>query len=190
MRALFLLLCLSPLAAAGDASTELAAAQRSAILNEGYSQLYDVVSGLRWLDEALIFKFESEPTERFVAELAEYAAELRKDLGRLSADYPALTLEDDGLPALEKAAREAIRKDGFDQLKPVTGMTGMEFERTLLLTQSAVLNRLRHLARVTAQAESNPQRRKVLVQAQRRFDRLYRDVSALLERSYFCQPQL
>lgn len=198
MRSVFsglLLLCLLAPAYAAQSSNDrgddhdldkMSDAQRNTTLSQGYAQLYEAVSALRWMDEALLLKFESKPTELFIKDLAGYSSEVREQLERLEKDYPSLSLKDDGLPLLTRSMRKAAAKDRLKNLAPITGAKGAEFERTLLLTQSGTLNQLRFLAREIALAESNADRRKFASGVAQRFERLYGDVLKLLNQHYFC----
>jgi hypothetical protein len=191
------LACLAAACTAPQAKRECAAAANrpqsaeeveNRVLGEAYSQLYDAASGLRWLDDALLFKRESKETQTVIGDLAHYAAELKGQLEQLAQDYPAISIHDDGLPLLEKRKREAQQRDRLRSLAPVTGATGADFERTLLLTQSGALNQLRFLAQALAEAEKNPQRQEFAAGVQRRLDGLYREVVTLLDRRFFRQP--
>lgn len=165
---------------------ELSEAEHNKLLSEGYSQLYDAASGLRYLDEFLAVKFESDATDAVITDVAEYAARLRGQLEQLGKDYPSLSLEDDGLPILDKKAREIGQKERLKSLAPIVGSTDAEFERTLLLTQSGALNQLRYLSQVIAEAEKSEERKAFLGDVRQNFDRLYNDVVGLLNKEYFC----
>lgn len=165
---------------------ELSEAEHNKLLSEGYSQLYDSASGLRYLDEFLALKFESDATNAVITDLAEYATTLKGQLEQLGKDYPSLSLEDDGLPVLDKKTREIGQKERLKSLAPVVGSSGVEFERTLLLTQSGALNQLRYLSQAIAEAEKSAERKAFMGDVQQNFDRLYNDVVGLLNKKYFC----
>lgn len=165
---------------------ELSEAQHNKVLSEGYSQLYDSASGLAYLDEFLVFKFESNATGVVLTDVAEYAATLKGQLEQLAKDYPSLSLKEDGLPVLEKKTRSAAQQDRIISLAPLVGRTGANFERTLLLTQSGALNQLRFLAEVTAAAEKSNERRAFLREVRQNFVRLYGEVVKLLNEEHFC----
>lgn len=165
---------------------ELSETQHNKVLSEGYSQLYDSASGLAYLDEFLVLKFESKATDAVITDIAEYAATLKGQLEQLAKDYPSLSLDDDGLPVLEKRTRSAVQQDRIVSLAPLVGRTGANFERTLLLTQSGALNQLRFLTQITAEAEKSAERRAFLNEAKQTFARLYGEVVQLLNEQYFC----
>ena len=163
-------------------------ADRDRVLSEGYSQLYDAASGLRWLDEFLLVKFESDDTQRVITDLAHYASQLKGELEQLEHDYPSLSIHNDGLPLLEKNKREMQAKDRAKTLAPLIGAKGADFERTLLLTQSGALNQLRFLAQAIVDAEKSGPRRTWMIDVQRRLDHLYVEVVKLLDRRFFRAP--
>jgi hypothetical protein len=170
------------------ASRPASDSDRNRVLSQGYSQLYDAASSLRWLDEILLIKFESDETQKVITDVAKYATTLRGELEQLERDYPSLTLRDDGLPVLEKKKRSAQALDRAKTLAPVSGAHGADFERTLLLTQSGALNQLRFLAQVLVEEEKSEPRRKWMLEVQRNFDRLYVDVVKLLDQRHFRSP--
>ncbi len=161
-------------------------ADRNRILSEGYSQLYEAASSLKYLDEALILKFESDAVGNFANDAADYFAQLKGELEQLVKDYPSLSLDDNGLPLLEKKTRSAAQKNRLKSVAPVTGRTGAEFERTLLLTLSGAFNHLRLLALVMQDEEKSEQRKAFLKVVQQNFDRLYDEDIKLLNEEYFC----
>jgi hypothetical protein len=166
----------------------LSQTERDRVLSQGYAQLYDAAKGLRWLDEFLAVKFESEPTRKVIGDLARYSTELKAQLDDLVARYPSLSLDDDGLPLMERNKRKAQQADRAKTLAPLVGAHGADFERTLLLTESGALNQLRFLAGAIADAETNPSRREFALGVQRRFDELYLEVVKLLDQRFFRLP--
>jgi hypothetical protein len=177
--------------AAAIASASLSAAespeQRNVELSRGYAALYDAAKGLRWLDELLLLKFESDDTQRVLTDLARYASRLKGELEKVAKDHPSLSLDDDGLPQIERRKRALQQRDRVKTLAPVTGAVGSDFERTLLLTQSGAINQLRFLASALAEAEKGSPRHAWILGVEREFDRHYVAVVRLLDRRFFCQ---
>jgi hypothetical protein len=171
-----------------DALDRMSETDRDRVLSHGYAQLYDAAKGLRWLDDFLLVKFESEPTHKVIGDLSAYSAELKTQLEALAKQYPSLSLDDDGLPLLERNKRKAQALDRAKTLAPLVGATGADFERTLLLTESGALNQLRFLAGAIADAEKSSPRREFALGVQRRFDQLYLEVVKLLDRRFFRRP--
>jgi len=157
-------------------------------LSQGYAQLYEAASGLRLLDNILMAKSESAETRQVIEKLSKYAGRLRGELERIAKENPRLSLEDDGLPRIERDKRRALARDRAKTLAPLIGAGGADFERTLLLTQSGALNNLRFLAQALADAEIDKSRRKYLLGVRDELDRLYREVVALLDRRFFKAP--
>ncbi|WP_169727547.1 hypothetical protein [Granulosicoccus antarcticus] len=75
-------------------------ADRNLILSEGYSQLYEAAQGLKFLDEALLLKVETDDFQKVAENTADYFARLEKTLEQLNRDYPSLRLDNNGLPVL------------------------------------------------------------------------------------------
>ena len=154
-------------------------------LNAGYSLLYDAVSGLQHGDRAFYVKFESDPAQRVVSRVADYAAALTADLERVEREFPAVDIRQQPLPLLERRKRQALRNSNLKRLAPVVGETGPAFERTLLLSTSGALNQLRFHAQVMAQLETDPALQSILRDAEQQFAALYVDVVELLNAQYF-----
>jgi hypothetical protein len=154
-------------------------------LNHGYGLLYDAASGLRQLDKILYVKFESDPVERIIGEISKHAAKVARDLEKL-AKKDEIRIEDTGLPEMERRTRDSVRRERFKSLAPLVGMSGKDFERTLLLTQSGALNQQRHLSKSLIDAETDPERKRFLRGVHRGYDRIYRKLVKLLDEQYFC----
>lgn len=155
-------------------------------LSYGYGQLYKTASGLKHLKTALHVKVESRAVNTLVADVSDYAEALTGQLEKLDHDYPALRIDDPGLPELEMKRRKAVVWDQVFLMAPIVGKTGKSFERALLLSQAGVLNNLRFLAQVIKDDEKSNQRKAFLAEAHTRLDELYRRIVDLLEREYFC----
>jgi len=177
-----------PTAARTDDVEKMSETERNRVLSHGYAQLYDAANGLRWLDEFLLVKFESDATQKAITDLAHYATELKKQLEDLAQKYPSLSLQDDGLPLLERNKRQMQARDRAKTLAPLVGAKGADFERTLLLTQSGALNQLRFLAQAIADAEKSSPRREFGLGVQKRLDGIYVEVVKLLDRRFFRRP--
>jgi hypothetical protein len=157
------------------------------VLSEGYSQLYDTVRGLGLIETGLVFKRTSKPTRAVIKNVSEYASGLKQQLEDIEAQYPSLTIHDNGLPLAEVRKREGERWDRVKAMAPFAGATGPDFERSLLLSETAVLNHTRFLAKALADLEKNEQRKEFATGVQHKFDRYYAEVVALLDRKYFRQ---
>jgi hypothetical protein len=162
--------------------------QRQRELSQGYARLYQAASSLRFLDELLLVKFESRDTERVIGQIAAYGSRLKSELEDLARANPGLSLEDDGLPLLERDAHKRQQHDRLRTLAPLKGASGADFERTLLLTQSGALNQLRFLADALAEAETSEARRAYALGVRRELDRLYVQIVELLDKRYFKPP--
>lgn len=192
MRALFrivaALLPLAALAAAcdprGKETVEGVSAQRL-MLNQGYSMLYKDASRIAFAKLVLYIKVETAAVNEIVTAISDYNGELEKDLERIARDYPAVRIDLDPLPEMEKRKRSDVNRERALSFAPVVGRTGGDFERTLLLSMSAILSQESHLCGVMAKEEPDPGLRTFLLDAKQRFDGLYDRVVALLNRDYF-----
>ncbi len=154
-------------------------------LNQGYSMLYFDVSHVEFTKLLLLIKVESDPVNTIVTEISDYSGELAQELKRLAKDYPALRIDLDPLPEMEKRKRADVSRERVLSFAPFVGRTGGDFERTLLLSLSAVLSQESHLCKVMADEEPDPGLRKFLLDSKQRFDGLYDRVVFLLNRDYF-----
>jgi hypothetical protein len=155
-------------------------------LSHGYAQLYRIVSGLKHLDKVLYVKVESDKFEEVVEAVADYAGELFDQLEKLEEDYPSLNIKDTGLPDMDLKRRRAIVMDRLEDMAPIVGKTGKEFELTLLISVMGPINSMRFLAQVLAEEEKDQHRAAFAAQAKERLDGLFNRIFTLLERDYFC----
>lgn len=155
------------------------------MLNQGYSMLYFDVSHVEFTKLLLLIKLESAPVSAIVTEISDYSAELASELERLARDYPALRIDLDPLPEMEKRKRADVSRERVLSFAPIVGRTGGDFERTLLLSLSAILSQESHLCKVMAAEEPDPGLKKFLLESKQGFDRLYDRVVKLLNRDYF-----
>jgi hypothetical protein len=168
------------------AASSDAVSDKNRELSYSYGQLYRAASGLKHLKKIIYVKVESDAIERLVQDISAYGTELAQQLEQLDSDYPSLSIDDPGLPALEIKKRKAVVWDQLFTMAPIVGQTGKAFERTLLLSQLGLLNNLRFLAEVTREAEKNDSRKRFVQEVQSRFDSLYKRTARLLEQQHFC----
>lgn len=155
------------------------------MLNEGYSLLYRDAGKLDTSELILYVKAESAAMSKTVSAISDFGDELKKDLERIARDYPAVRIDLDPLPEIEKRKRAAIAKDRAKYFAPIVGHGGREYERTVLISFANGLNHERHLCRVMADSEPDAGLQKFLLDAGKRYDALYEQVTALLEKEYF-----
>lgn len=178
--------CAAPSGAAVASDATGAKAPRdNALLNDGYSLLYSAVSGLRFSDDLLLVKFESDRLKKVIGDIASTSDRLRAELQRIARDYPAVQIDRDPLPAIEVAKRSAVNKDRLLSIAPVVGQSGPGFERTLLLSSSGALDQTRFLCQVMAQSEPDPNLKRFLLSAEQQFAGLYDAVVLLLNQDHF-----
>lgn len=157
-------------------------------LNYEYAKLYKAVGGLRLLDELLLIKVESKETEQVVEQVAAFGARAKRELEDLAKAHPEVSLEEDGRTELSRESSKRQHRDRMKTFAPVTGVGGTDFERMLLLGQSASLYQLRFRVEVMADAETSPARREYLRKMRGELDRLYALTVQLLDKRHFRPP--
>jgi len=159
------------------------------ILNEGYSELYRDITHIDYSELILDVKVESDTLDAIMTGVSGYAARVKGELERLAKDYPALRIDLDPLPEMEKRKRFAIAEDRAKYFAPLVGKSGMEFERTVLIALQNGINHERHMCKVLAAEEPEPGLRKFLLDTEQRFDAWYERIDVVLNRDYFRQPK-
>jgi hypothetical protein len=103
----------------------------------------------------------------------------------LSKQYPAMRIDVAGMSEIEGDERAAIGANLAKDFAPVTGKTGVEFEREALLMFYNALNEQRHLTGAMVGLETDAALRKFLETTKAQLDARYAKVGALLNRRYF-----
>jgi hypothetical protein len=158
------------------------------MLSEGYSMLYKDASNLDFAELILYVKVESDAMNKVVTAVAEAGGQLKKDLERIAKENPGVRIDLDPLPEMEKRKRAALAKDRARYFAPIVGHGGREYERTVLIGYVNGINHERHLCQVMAAAETEAGLKKLLLDAEKRYDDLYDRITALLEKEYFKDP--
>jgi hypothetical protein len=156
-------------------------------LSIGYSLLYQEADGIPKLKWILMFKDKPEEMGRVTNDLVSYYEQLADTMRRLSKQYPAMRIDVSAMSEIEAEERKAIGTDLAKDFLPVTGKTGVGFEREALLMFYNTLNEQRHLTGVMAGLETDPGLRKFLETTKAQLDARYAKVGALLNRRYFTQ---
>lgn len=167
---------------AGPASTE---STPRAQLSIGYTLLYQEADGIPKLKWILMFKDKPEQMGRVTHDLISYYQELSKSMQQLSKQYPAMRIDVAAMSKIESDERKAIGADQAKDFAPVTGKTGVDFEREALLMFYDALNEQRHLVGVMLGLETDPGLRKFLISTKANLETRYARVGALLNRHYF-----
>lgn len=154
-------------------------------LNYGYAQLYETADGLGWLDEGLLLKQESDTVGDYAKRLANEMKTMQQELDKLNSEIPAMQVDNNGLPEMEKRKRAMAQSERLKDLAPFIGQTGKQFERTLLLSLSGALNQTRYLIRVMAEDETVPPLKQFLDKWRQRTDQLYQRDVKILNKYYF-----
>jgi hypothetical protein len=165
-----------------------AKADRQRELNYEYAKLYKAASGLRMLDELLLIKLESKETEQLIEQIASFGSRTKAELDDLVKAHPEVSLDDDGRTELSRESSRRQTRDRRKSFAPLTGSSGVDFERMLLLGQQGALYQLRFRVDVMADAETSEPRRAWLRKKRDELDRLYVQTLQLLDKRYFRPP--
>jgi hypothetical protein len=155
------------------------------ILNEGYSLLHQEAAKLNLTDLLLYVKFESDTFKSVLNDVAAVGGKVEKDLERIAKDYPAVKIDLDPLPVMEKRKRWDIGKDRAIEYAPGIGRSGRDYERTVLISMMNGVNHERHLCKVMATEEPEASLKKFLTDTEHGYDRLYNRIETLLNKEYF-----
>jgi hypothetical protein len=154
-------------------------------LSVGYSLLYQEADGIPKLKWLIGFKDKSDAMAQITHDLMTYYQQLADTLQRLSKQFPAVRLNVRTMPEIEADTRKAIGSDLAEDIAPVVGKSGIEFEREALLTFQDSLNEQRHLVRVMLDRETVPALKDFLAKTRFALDSHHEKVTALLNRRYF-----
>jgi predicted small lipoprotein YifL len=156
-------------------------------LSIGYSLLYQEADGIPKLKWIFMFKDKPEEMGRVTNDLVGYYQQLADTMQRLSMQYPAMRIDVAAMSEIEGEERKAIGADLAKDFAPLTGKTGVEFEREALLMFYNTLNEQRHLTGVMVGLEPDPALKKFLETTKAQLEARYAKVGALLNRRYFAQ---
>jgi hypothetical protein len=154
-------------------------------LSIGYTLLYQEADGIPKLKWLLMFKEKSSDMGQLTHELVSYYQQLADNMRKLSKQYPAMRIDAVAMSEIETEERKAIGAEQAKDLTPLTGKTGVDFEREALLIFYDALNEQRHLTAVMLPLETEPSLRKFLESTETRLDAYHKKVGALLNRRYF-----
>jgi hypothetical protein len=156
-------------------------------LSIGYSLLYQEADGIPKLKWIFMFKDKPEEMGRVTNDLVSYYQQLADTMQRLSKQFPAMRIDVTAMSEIEGDERKAIGADLAKDFAPLTGKTGVEFEREALLMFYNGLNEQRHLTGVMVGLEPDAALRKFLETTKAQLEARYAKVGALLNRRYFTQ---
>lgn len=154
-------------------------------LSIGYSLLYQEADGIPKLKWILMLKGKNAEMAQVTDDLVKYYQRLADTLQRLSQQFPAMRIDVAAMSEIETDTRKAIGADQAKDFAPLTGHSGVEFEREALLMFYNALNEQRHLVGVMVGMETDPALKKFLETTQTELEERYAKVGALLARRYF-----
>ena|ERR1700722_156068 len=156
-------------------------------LSIGYSLLYQEADGIPKLKWIFLFKDKPEEMGRVTNDLVSYYQQLADTMQKLSKQFPGMRIDVTAMSEIESDERKAIGADLAKDFAPLTGKTGVEFEREALLMFYNTLNEQRHLTGVMVDLEPDPTLKKFLETTKAQLEGRYAKVGALLNRRYFTQ---
>ena len=145
--------------------------------NNCYSLLHQLLDDEKDVSMLRFIKAEHADVKNLVKRIATTSGTGATLLEKFARDDPSLRLDDIRLPPGELATRNAIAST---KEKELLSQTGDEFELTLLLTQTEALSYAWHLAKVTGENESQPDRARALAGVSEDMENLYHEVFVLL----------
>src|ERR1700722_2122722 len=117
-------------------------------LSIGYSLLYQEADGIPKLKWIFLFKDKPEEMGRVTNDLVSYYQQLADTMQKLSKQFPGMRIDVTAMSEIESDERKAIGADLAKDFAPLTGKSGVEFEREALLMFYNTLNEQRHLTGV------------------------------------------
>jgi hypothetical protein len=145
--------------------------------NNCYSLLHQLLDEQKDVSMLRFIKPEHADVKNLVKRIATTSGTGATLLEKFAKDDPSIRLDDIRLPPGELATRDAIAST---KEKELLSQTGDEFELTLLLTQTEALSYAWHLAKVTGENESQPDRARALAGVSQDMENLYHEVFMML----------
>lgn len=127
--------------------------------NQGYALLYSTIDDESKVDKVLMIKGPSPQVTDLIKAIAQFSRETRDGLDAFAKTDSTLGLQNDGLPAVETATRDAI---SGATAKQIVFSGGREFEFNILMTQHEALNYITHLAGALGEQETDATRKQYL----------------------------
>jgi hypothetical protein len=154
-------------------------------LSIGYSLLYQEANGIPKLKWIFMFKDKPEEMGQMTNDLVDYYQQLADTMERMSRQYPAMRIDVTAMSGIEGDERKAIGADQSKDYAPLTGKSGIAFEREALLMFYNALDEQRHLTGVMIGLETDPALKKFLETTKGQLEVRYGKVGALLNSHYF-----
>ena len=145
--------------------------------NNCYSLLHQLLDEQKDVSILRYIKREHSDVKNLIKKIAANSAAGAKLLEEFARHDPSIKLDDIRLPPGEASTRDAIAST---KEKELLSQTGDEFELTLILTQTEALSYAWHLAKVTGENESQPERAHALAGVSEDMQNLYHEVFMLL----------
>lgn len=153
------------------------ATEKLGLRNNAASLLADLLGDEKNVSKVLIIKQNSAELGMLIKSISTMTGSAADRLAQLAKADPTLNLHDLGLPAGEKATRDAIAKTKTHDLLLTSDK---EFEFNLLLTQAQALSYGSHLAKVAADNSSQPDQIKAFQSFEVAMNNMYGQVVAMM----------
>jgi uncharacterized protein (DUF2164 family) len=154
-------------------------------LNYGYALMYQAFDSFQALNHALTLKKEAQQVNDAIKDLTDITKNFKTKLDELKKDYPNLDFEKTGRPKVLEKKGKAQGKDRLSEYLPLVGLTGKEYERSLVLFLSFALNELKFISQELGNMETNEGLKKFLNTIQSEMTRLEDRMVKLLNEKYF-----
>ena len=181
LRPLLLALLLAPLIACQGAGPTRAANPDGATPAHvgGYALLDQLMAKQAQVGMLLMIKDETPQVGAIIKAIAQSCGEAHQQLKNFATIDPALKLDIDPLPAIDRRTRDLIEATSRGEL---LSQSGSEFELALLLTQVRSMQYGSHLARAIAEVDDNETRKAFLGKLSEELAGHQDAVTALLQR--------
>ncbi len=147
-------------------------------LNGGYYLLYHLCGDEAQLPLLIDMKHTSAEIESFADRISKTAKESNAVLEQMQDGDPALKLNRNPLPPIERDVRASIEDEKQHQL--LFGTSAAEFERALLVSQIEASNYASNIAKVLAEQETDSKRIKSLEKISSRWLAIHQESFRLL----------
>ena len=147
-------------------------------LDAGYVILRELLADESNLDSILLIKSTSDSTESLLRDIAAASSDMLRQLDRMAASNPELTMAFNGLPQVEVLVRDAIASRTGMQL---LSANEDDFEYLVLITQDSAMSYGTHLAEALAGMDSNAGASGEFKQMSERMSALHNRVKARLK---------
>lgn len=154
-------------------------------LNYGYSILYKNIKDTKGAETLMALKENSEDTSKIAKEMSDTLNEAKNTLDDLQKKYPAIDFGNRGQPDVVEEKNAALKKEKIFEFFPFIGKTGVDFERTFLISSKFTLDQVTKLAHILSEKEKSPGIKGPLQKISDRTQKIQDDIEYLLNEKYY-----